>query len=113
MRIFLWLNRTPFAVGMAIPILVAGLMIFMVPRFVEVFSSFGVDLPAHTLFFVKYYWASLIFPFVVFVVWKYWPYQTTRSIMMGLLGVIGPIVFLLLAIWAMYSPIFKCSCVTA
>lgn len=54
----------PIAVMVVAFVVVAVIMIFVIPAFKEVFSSFGADLPAPTLFviamseiFVKYWWA--------------------------------------------------------
>jgi type IV pilus assembly protein PilC len=54
----------PIAVMVVAFIVVAVIMIFVVPAFKDVFSSFGADLPAPTLiviamseFFVKFWWA--------------------------------------------------------
>jgi type IV pilus assembly protein PilC len=53
----------PIAVGVVAFVVVAVIMIFVVPAFKDVFSSFGADLPAPTLmviamseFFVSYWW---------------------------------------------------------
>lgn len=58
----------PTAVIIVSVIVVAVIMIFVIPAFKEVFTSFGADLPAPTLFvismsefFVKWWWAILIF----------------------------------------------------
>lgn len=58
----------PTAVVLVSVIVVAVIMIFVIPAFKEVFTSFGADLPAPTLFvismsefFVKWWWALLIF----------------------------------------------------
>jgi type IV pilus assembly protein PilC len=54
----------PVAVIVVAFVVLAVIMIFVIPAFKEVFSSFGADLPAPTLiviamseFFVKYWWA--------------------------------------------------------
>lgn len=59
----------PVAVLVVAFVVVAVIMIFVIPAFKEVFSSFGADLPAPTLmviaiseFFVSYWWA--IFGFI-------------------------------------------------
>ena len=53
----------PISVVVVAFVVVAVIMIFVIPAFKEVFSSFGADLPAPTLFvmaisevFVKYWW---------------------------------------------------------
>jgi type IV pilus assembly protein PilC len=57
----------PIAVMVVAFIVVAVIMIFVVPAFKDVFTSFGADLPAPTLvviamseFFVSYWWVMLI-----------------------------------------------------
>jgi type IV pilus assembly protein PilC len=54
----------PIAVLVVAFVVVAVIMVFVIPAFKEVFTSFGADLPAPTLFvmamsdgFVKYWWA--------------------------------------------------------
>jgi type IV pilus assembly protein PilC len=54
----------PIAVLVVAFVVIAVIMIFVIPAFKEVFTSFGADLPAPTLvviamseFFVKYWWA--------------------------------------------------------
>ena len=54
----------PIAVLIVAFIVLAVIMIFVIPAFKDVFTSFGADLPAPTLvviamseFFVKYWWA--------------------------------------------------------
>lgn len=58
----------PTAVIIVSVIVVAVIMIFVIPSFKEIFTSFGADLPAPTLFviamsefFVKWWWALAIF----------------------------------------------------
>ena len=58
----------PTAVVLVSIVVVAVIMIFVIPAFKEIFTSFGADLPAPTLFvismsefFVKWWWALLIF----------------------------------------------------
>jgi len=60
----------PIAVLVVAFVVLAVIMIFVIPAFKEVFSSFGADLPAPTLvviamseFFVSYWWA--IFGFII------------------------------------------------
>jgi type IV pilus assembly protein PilC len=60
----------PIAVLVVAFVVLAVIMIFVIPAFKEVFSSFGADLPAPTLFviaisefFVSYWWA--IFGFLI------------------------------------------------
>lgn len=58
----------PVAVIVVAAVVLMVIMIFVIPAFKEVFSSFGADLPAPTLavmamsdFFVKWWWAIFIF----------------------------------------------------
>ncbi|HET7865420.1 MAG TPA: type II secretion system F family protein, partial [Burkholderiaceae bacterium] len=58
----------PVAVIVVAAVVLMVIMIFVIPAFKEVFSSFGADLPAPTLavmamsdFVVKYWWAILFF----------------------------------------------------
>jgi type IV pilus assembly protein PilC len=66
----------PVAIIVVAFIITAVIMIFVIPAFKQVFTSFGADLPAPTLFvmavsdgFVKYWW--IIFPAVIGGVWGF------------------------------------------
>ena len=59
----------PIAVMVVAFVVLAVIMIFVIPAFKDVFTSFGADLPAPTLFviamsefFVSYWWADLRHP---------------------------------------------------
>jgi len=71
----------PIAVLVVAFVVVAVIMIFVIPAFKEVFTSFGADLPAPTLFvmavseiFVKYWWLIFgsigFFLYFFFQTWK-------------------------------------------
>jgi type IV pilus assembly protein PilC len=73
----------PMAVIVVAFIITAVIMIFVVPAFKELFSSFGADLPAPTLmviaisdYFVKYWW--LIFASIGGAIWFFF-YSWKRS----------------------------------
>jgi len=66
----------PIAIIVVAFIITAVIMIFVIPAFKEVFTNFGADLPAPTLFvmgisdtFVKYWY--IIFPAVIGSVWGF------------------------------------------
>ena len=66
----------PIAIIVVAFIITAVIMIFVIPAFKQVFTSFGADLPAPTLlvmglsdFFVTYWW--IIFPAVIGGVWGF------------------------------------------
>jgi type IV pilus assembly protein PilC len=66
----------PVAIIVVAFIITAVIMIFVIPAFKQVFTSFGADLPAPTLFvmavsdgFVQYWW--IIFPAVIGSVWGF------------------------------------------
>src|SRR5262249_36410957 len=66
----------PIAIIVVAFVITAVIMIFVIPAFKQVFTSFGADLPAPTLlvmgisdFFVKYWW--IIFPAVIGGVWGF------------------------------------------
>jgi type IV pilus assembly protein PilC len=76
----------PIAVIVVAFIITAVIMIFVIPAFKELFTSFGADLPAPTLlvmaisdFFVQYWW--LIFGTMGFGLWFFF-YTWKRSIKM-------------------------------
>jgi type IV pilus assembly protein PilC len=76
----------PISIIVVAFIITAVIMIFVIPAFKELFTSFGADLPAPTLavmamsdFFVKYWWA--IFGGVGFGVWFFF-YTWKRSLRM-------------------------------
>ena len=66
----------PIAIVVVAFIITAVIMIFVIPAFKQVFTNFGADLPAPTLFvmgvsdfFVSYWW--IIFPVVIGGVWGF------------------------------------------
>jgi type IV pilus assembly protein PilC len=76
----------PISIIVVAFVIVAIIMIFVIPAFKELFSSFGADLPAPTLivmaisdFFVNWWWA--IFGSIGFGVWFFF-YTWKRSISM-------------------------------
>jgi type IV pilus assembly protein PilC len=76
----------PISIIVVAFIITAVIMIFVIPAFKELFSSFGADLPGPTLmvmaisdYFVKYWWA--IFGSVGFGVWFFF-YTWKRSLRM-------------------------------
>lgn len=94
----------PAAVIVVAFIVTAAIMIFVVPAFKDLFSSFGADLPAPTLvvmaisdFFVAYWW--LIFGVIgggIYALLKLWkrskPVQRFMDKLMLKLPVFGPII---------------------
>ena len=95
----------PIAVLVVAFVVVAVIMIFVIPAFKEVFTSFGADLPAPTLFvmgmseiFVQYWWA--IFGAIgggVYFFLESWkrsePMQKRMDRLLLKLPVFGPIMF--------------------
>jgi type IV pilus assembly protein PilC len=75
----------PAAVIAVAIIVSAVLLIFVVPQFKEVFSSFGADLPAFTLFviglseFVVSYWWAMLLIAAAIVYAIYWAYRRSES----------------------------------
>jgi type IV pilus assembly protein PilC len=66
----------PIAIVVVAFVITAVIMIFVIPAFKQVFTNFGADLPAPTLFvmgisdfFVAYWW--IIFPAVIGGVWGF------------------------------------------
>jgi type IV pilus assembly protein PilC len=94
----------PVAIIVVAFIITAVIMIFVIPAFKQVFTSFGADLPAPTLFvmavsdgFVKYWW--IIFPAVIGGVWGFFelwkrsvPVQIFMDRMMLRIPVFGELV---------------------
>ena len=76
----------PISIIVVAFVIVAIIMIFVIPAFAELFSSFGADLPAPTLivmaisdFFVQWWWA--IFGSIGFGLWFFF-YTWKRSVSM-------------------------------
>jgi len=80
---------------------------FAIPHFVEVFSSFGAELPWLTSVVVNFYPALVAFPALVFVVWLLWPEPASRAIVAAIVGGCLSLCLSVLLVVALYLPIFR------
>ena len=80
--------------------------IFIIPSFVNVFSSFGTDLPLITQLVLKFYGVVIALPFVVLIAWFTWPNRSRRAIAACIIGFGGSFLVSSVIMLSMYWPIF-------
>ena len=79
---------------------------FVYPEFVDLLSSFGMELPALTRFVLASYSLLLLLPIAIAFIWAFWPDETARlrvSIRFAWIS----IVTMVLAVATMYLPIIE------
>ena len=88
----------PIAVISVAVIIVSGIMIFIIPKFKEIFDGFGIELPAITkmlmnasTFMAKYWFLLLIIPFALWLLMKIIRKNETGSFIMDWLSLRIPI----------------------
>jgi type II secretory pathway component PulF len=101
------LGHFVFGIGLVCSIVAAIMPFVVVPVFIEMFKSFGTDLPWATRLAIRWYGVGWLLPLVVILVRLYWPDVRWRGIAAGLAGFGGVTVFALLLVLAMYLPIFQ------
>ena len=104
---YFWLS----SIGATLLSVVLGMIgSFVIPAFLDVFASFGADLPVPTLFMIaarNYLWLATLVATVLWMTW--WRYRERigfrRQILVGflILGAFDMIVAGAVT-WAMYSP---------
>ena len=79
---------------------------FIYPAFVDLFSSFGSDLPLVTQWVMNAHSLLLLLPVVISLLWAFWPVKTERLDVASLFGWLS-IALMLIALASMYLPIIK------
>ena len=83
---------------------------FIYPAFIDLFSSFGSDLPLVTQLVMDGHSSLLLLPVVIGLLWAFWPVKTERLSVAALFGWLS-IALMLMALASMYLPIIKMSMV--
>ena len=102
-------EKTLLASGLVVATLTAITPIFIIPSFVNVFSSFGTDLPIITQIVLKFYGVVIVFPFLVLIAWFFWPNQSRRALAACIVGFVGSFLISSIIMLSMYWPIFAMS----
>jgi hypothetical protein len=87
-------------------LLVCGLLLFAVPSFIEVYKSFGTELPFQTAMLVRWYRVLAFLPFLFLLAWFFWPTPASRGVAALLIALALSFVLFVFGVWAAYSPIF-------
>ena len=100
-------RRALLAIGMVLAAIPGALAILVVPRFEEVFRSFGAELPGITELALRYPAALLTAPALVVLCWFAWPKPTERGSAALVAGLACLVVVPVLLAGIMYLPIAK------
>jgi hypothetical protein len=100
-------ERTLLGVGLGLAAMTGFVTSQAVPRFHDVFQSFGAELPWLTLLSLKFYPALLALPLLVLAVWLAWPRKEKRGQVALITGVAIFVVVPLLLAAVMYLPILR------
>ena len=102
-------ERILLASGIIVATLTAITPFFVIPSFVDVFSSFGTDLPLITKIVLNYYGVAVALPFFVLIAWFFWPTPSRRAIVACIIGLGGSFLISAVMVFSMYWPIFQMS----
>ncbi|NZA25247.1 hypothetical protein H0E84_02540 [Luteimonas sp. SJ-92] len=86
-------------------ILVFALAFWAVPQFVDVYRSFGADLPRPSAFLVSWYRALAFLPLLFLLAWFFWPQRDRRGVAALAVSVVLSGAIFLFGVWAAYAPI--------
>jgi type II secretory pathway component PulF len=103
------IEKLLLASGLIFAALTAITPIFVIPHFVNVFSTFGTDLPLITQIVLKFYGVTAVLPLLVLIAWFFWPNRSHRAIAACITGFGGGFLFASIIMLSMYWPIFKMS----
>ena len=95
--------------GIVVATLTAITPFCVIPSFVDVFSSFGTDLPLITQIVLKFYGLAVVLPFLVLIAWFFWPNRSRRAIAACIIGFGGSFLITSIMVFSMYWPIFEMS----
>ena len=95
--------------GIVVATLTAITPFFVIPSFIDVFSSFGTDLPLITQLVLKFYGVALVLPLVVIIAWFFWPNRSHRAVAACIIGFVSSFLFSSIMVFSMYWPIFEMS----
>ena len=86
---------------------VAGLLMFGVPQFAEVFEAFGAPLSRLTWLYVRGYAVIACVPFLFLLVWFAARNSPNRGAYALLTSVALSLVVFVAGVWACYQPLFQ------
>lgn len=93
------------AIGTANVLAVATVALFVVPRYMDMFSAFGADLPAGTRLMLARYRGWALLALMVPLVWLVWPDPRTRGAVGLIAGSLLAVLLIAFGLWARYAPI--------
>lgn len=102
-------EKVALLVGVLCAIIAAAVPALVVPRFREVFESFGAELPFLTRLFMDHHYVLWLLPVLVIATWFFWPKVPHRSLAACLLGIGSLVLIVPVLVVAMYLPIFQLS----
>lgn len=97
-----------FVVIWSLVIIFSALSQFFYPAFVDLFSSFGGDLPGLAQLIMDTYPALLLLPIAIGFVWAFWPVKAARLRVATRFGWFS-LALMLMAVASLYLPIIKMS----
>ena len=100
-------ERMLLAVGFSAAIVIAIIPLFLVPRFVEGFNKFGVNLPPQTYLLANYYGVFSILPALVITAWLFWPTRDNRGVAACAIGLGGFVLIFSLILSTFFSTILR------
>ena len=99
-------NFVLFVIGLITAVAAAIIPMLVIPKFRELFLSFGADLPPVTSIVVNYYLALWVLPILVITTKILLPTAKGRALLPCLIGVLGLVLIVPLVFFALYLPIF-------
>jgi hypothetical protein len=99
-------NFALFVVGLICAVSAAIIPMLVIPKFRDLFASFGAELPAFTSAVVNYYLALWVLPILVITTKILLPTAKGRALMPCLIGVLSLVLIVPLVIFSLYLPIF-------
>lgn len=95
-----------FVIGLITAVAAAAIPMQIIPKFRDLFVSFGAELPAFTSIVVNYHLALWALPILVIATKILLPTAKGRALVPFLIGVLGLVLIVPLVILALYLPIF-------
>lgn len=96
-----------FSISLALALLTALTLTFMVPNYRDVFSSFGTDIPSFSAMVLQGYLAVWLLPAAVIAVSVGWPNVNRRSTIARRVGLSSVLIVLPIALLGLYLPIIR------
>jgi type II secretory pathway component PulF len=87
-------------------LIVFGLAFWAVPSFIEIYDSFGAELPAASRFLFSWYRVLAFVPFLFLLAWFFWPHRNVRGLASMLVSLVLSAWIIIFGVWAAYKPLF-------